>query len=494
MLGIFLKHAVEPNPKDALRVGAAAVGVGAAVDNLSKLCGINPHASKGPGSTRNVFFNQALNPQVLFGSRPLSGIRDFLCANLTHAPLANPDAKVKLMDARDVIVNADIWFTDPPYADAINYHELTDYFLAWYARLLPAAFPDWRFQDVTALAVQGSGEDFKQAMVDIYALLAQQMPDNGLQLVQFTHQNPAVWGDLGMILWASGLKVTAAWTISTETAAAGIKKGNYVQGTVNLVLRKRTEQRSAWLDEVYPLIEDEVKQQLDSMTALDDESEPNFGDTDYQLAAYAAALRVLTQFADIEGMDIRHELFRERARNEKSEFEKVIDRAVEIAANHLIPRGFDEFHWKSLTSAERLYLKGLELERHREARAGAYQELAKGFGVREYTSLYARSEANTVRFKTATEFKRQHLGSDGFGGTLLRHVLYAIHEAVQEENARDGLDFLKTDGSVDYWGKRKTIIAILAYLKSLAHVGHMPHWRADAAAAERLAGAVENDH
>ena len=494
MLGAYAKNAVLPEPKDALRVGVAAVSLGAAVNRLARICGIDPHISKGPGSTMQVFSNQALNTMYTFGSEQLAGIKDFLCADFTDAPISSSSTTVTLSDARQVTPESDIWFTDPPYADAVNYHELTDFFLAWYERLLPTAFPNWRFQDVSALSVQGSGDEFKRSMVDIYTRLAQQMPDSGLQLVQFTHQNPAVWGDLGMILWASGLKVTAAWTISTETATGGIKKGNYVQGTVNLVLRKRTEHRSAWLDEIYPLIEDEVKQQLDSMTTLDDESEPNFGDTDYQLAAYAAALRVLTQFADIEGMDIRHELFRERTRNEKSEFEKVIDRAVEIAANHLIPRGFDEFHWKSLSSDERLYLKGLELERHREARAGAYIELAKGFGVREYTNLYERSEANAVRFKTASEFKRQQLEGEGFASTLTRHVLFAIHETVQQENARAGLDYLKTDGAIDYWGKRKAILALLAYLKPLAHVGHMPHWAEDANAAERLAGAVENDH
>jgi hypothetical protein len=143
-------------------------------------------------------------------------------------------------------------------------------------------------------------------------------------------------------------------------------------------------------------------------------------------------------------------------------------------------------------------LKGLELERHREARGGAYQELAKGFGVREYTSMYERSQPNAVRFKTASEFKRQQLGDDSaagsFGSSLLRHVLYAIHETVREENVRVGLDYLKTDGAIDYWGKRKAILAMLAYLKPLAHVAHMPHWQADADAAERLAGVVENDH
>jgi putative DNA methylase len=494
MLGSFSKHVVEENPKDQVRVAAAAVGVGAALERLSKLCGIDPHISKGPGSTMNVFFNQALNPQMVFGSRQLKGIERYLCADLTEARIANDKTEVVLRDARSVAYTSDIWFTDPPYADAVNYHELTDYFLAWYEHLLPSAFPDWQFLDKDVLAVRGKGEDFKRAMVDIYHHLGRQMPDDGMQLVQFTHQDPSVWGDLGMILWAAGLAVSAAWTVATETASGGIKKGNYVQGTVNLVLRKRTGDESAFLDEIYPLIEDEVKRQLDSMTAIDDDAEPNFGDTDYQLAAYAAALRVLTRYADIEGMDIRHELFRERARGEKSEFEKVIDRAVEIACNHLIPRGFDEFQWKALSNYERLYLKGLELERHGEMRAGAYQELAKGFGVREYRNLYGESTANAVRFKTASEFKRTGLEGEGFDGSLVRHTLFAVYEAVRQDNAQAGLNYLKTDGAVDYWSQRKKIMAILAYLKDLQHVPRMAHWHTDADAAERLAGAVENDH
>lgn len=187
MLGSFAKNAVSPDQTNALRVGCAAVGIGAAIDNLSRLCGINPHFSKGPGSTRNVFFNQALNPQVVFAGRSLSGIKDFLCADFTDAPLANASATITLTDARQVAGESDIWFTDPPYADAVNYHELTDFFLAWYERLLPTAFPSWRFQDISALSVQGSGDEFKRSMVDIYSRLAKQMPDSGLQLVQFTH-------------------------------------------------------------------------------------------------------------------------------------------------------------------------------------------------------------------------------------------------------------------------------------------------------------------
>lgn len=487
----LLQQALDADLSDEV-TAALTLLVGRFANNNSRLSRWKSSQSGGLGGVIDVFSNQALNTLSNYSAR---GVRS--CESLLIPP---PDVEhihsqvaCAVLDARAVETRCDLWITDPPYADAVNYHELGDFFLAWYGPGLRRLFPDVTQTSKAALAVKGDDEDFKRAMIEIYSKLAVYSDATGHQVIMFTHQDPAVWADLGMIIWAAGLTVCAAWTIATETESA-LKEGNYVQGTVNLVLKKRTERRSAWLDEIYPLIEDEVKRQLDSMTALDDASDPNFGDTDYQLAAYAAALRVLTQFSDIEGMDIRHELFRERAKGEKSEFEKVIDRAVEIACNHLIPGGFDEFHWKGLTAPERLYLKGLELERHREARAGAYQELAKGFGVREYTNLYADTRANQVRFKTAHEFKRQQLGGEGFGGTLTRHVLYAIHEAVRTENAREGLNYLKTDGSVDYWGKRKAILALLAYLKPLAHVAHMPHWHADADAAGRLAGAIENDH
>ena len=133
-----------------------------------------------------------------------------------------------------------------------------------------------------------------------------------MHVVMFTHQNASVWADLTLILWAAGLRVTAAWTVATETDSA-LKTGNYVQGTVLMVLRKQTSDETAFLDEVVPEVETEVERQLDSPCyQLDDCEAPNFSDADYQLAAYAAALRVLTQYRAIEDIDIAYQLSRER--------------------------------------------------------------------------------------------------------------------------------------------------------------------------------------
>lgn len=326
-------------------------------------------------------------------------------------------------------------------------------------------------------------------MVACYSNLARHMPDDGFQVVMFTHQDAAVWAELTLILWAAGLRVASAWCITTETVI-GIKQGNYVQGTVLLVLRKRTDEEVAFLDEIAHQVESEVRRQLDSMLALEDDSEPNFADADYQLAAYAAALRVLTE-RPIDEIDPAKEIARERRRGEVGPVERVIRNAVKIACDHLVPGGFDGELWKDLAPMERFYLKGLEVESHGEYRNGVYQELARGFGAAEYADLLAGTKANETRLKSASELRSAMRGD--FGATLTRQTLNAIYQSLKREDARAGLSWLRTE-LADYWNNREKILHILDYIAALRSIASMPQWSSDAEAAALLAGAVRNDH
>jgi hypothetical protein len=422
---------------------------------------------------------------------------------------------VELRDAREVEKVCDLWITDPPYADAVNYHELADFFLAWYDKQLVKAFPDWVPDARAQLAVRGDGEDFRRSMVEIYGNLARHMPDNGLQMVMFTHQNPAVWADLGMILWAAGLKATAAWTISTETEAVGIKKGNYVQGTVCLVLRKRTASEPGFLDEIYPLVEDEVKRQIASMQALDEGGEPNFNDADYQLAAYAAALKVLTQYDTIDGRDVAHEVFAVRAKGQVSDFQAVIERALGIACNVLIPRGLDAV-WRDLSLAERYYLRALDIESRGERRNGMYEELARGFGVTDIKPLLKSDKANGARMVTPTGFgaallapigdeaspalpaRRGRTAASGphpFAAAPLRHLLFAVRETAAADNSPElGRQYLRDTFGQAYWAHRERFVGLLEWLTQLGNAEEMSEWARDAEAARILAGRLRNDH
>lgn len=496
---------------------AAMLSVGRFADWNSRLsCWLSSSTQIAGG--KNTFLNQALNTLFNYSTRPLPALlssRVSFNRGVAHRLLGS----VAVVDARDVQDVCDIWITDPPYADAINYHELGDFFLAWYDRQLARAFPEWTPDARAELAVRGDGDDFRHSMVEIYKNLTRRMPNNGLQMVMFTHQDPAVWADLGMILWAAGLKATAAWTISTETESAGIKKGNYVQGTVCLVLRKRIGDEPGFLDEVYPLVEDEVKRQIASMQALDEAGEPNFNDADYQLAAYAAALKVLTQYGNLDGRDVEHEVFAVRGKNDKSDFQAVIERALVIACDTLIPRGL-EASWRDLKLAERYYLRALDIESRGERRQGMYEELARGFGVTDIKPLLKSDKANGARMHTASGFgaaglaplaetgdsnvsaalpARRGRAAGGvphpFASAPLRHVLFAVRETVAaDDNPEPGRQYLRDTFGQGYWAQRERFVSLLEWLAQLGNAVGMEEWSTDSHAARILAGRLRNDH
>ncbi|MDQ3000074.1 MAG: DUF1156 domain-containing protein [Fibrobacterota bacterium] len=489
------------------------LGVGRLANWSAKLC--RWHAGLVHDKGEDVFSNQALNTLFNYCCRPLEPLRlSWLILDET-SPKLSGNGVVAIIDARDLRETCDMWITDPPYADAVNYHELADFFLAWYDKQLAKSFPDWTPDSRAELAVRGDGDDFRHSMVEVYRNLAEHMPDNGLQMVMFTHQDPAVWADLGMILWAAGLKATAAWTISTETEAAGIKQGNYVQGTVCLILRKRVVNEPGFLDEVYPLVEDEVKRQIESMQALDEGGEPNFNDADYQLAAYAAALQVLTQFGTLDGRDVEHEVFAERERNQKSDFQAVIERALGIACDTLIPAGLDG-PWRDLSLVERYYLRALDIERCGERRQGMYEELARGFGITEIKPLLKSDKANGTRmftpsgFGTTTLASRNGNSSDAlpvkrgraaaagphpFASASLRHLLFAVRETTAAVNSPEpGRQYLRDTFGQGYWGHRERFVALLEWLAALGNAAGMQEWSEDSEAARILAGRLRNDN
>ena len=485
----LLKQVSEALSPSLFGATACQLAIGKCSDRNSKLCVWDPHPAN--EKVANTFLNQAYNTLFNHGSRSVLALKTAWYIKWPHSIIGHMPFVAAPMDARRISLDCDIWITDPPYADAINYHELGEFFLVWYEKAVKELFPDWYTDSKRALAVKGSDESFRVSMVDCYKRLVEYMPDNGLQIVMFTHQDTAVWADLTLILWAAGLRVTAAWCISTETDSA-LKQGNYVQGTVLLVLRKRTEEEPVFLDELAHQVEAEVKRQLDSMLALEDASDPNFGDADYQLAAYAAALRILTE-RPLEEIDPAREILRPRNPRKISPVEQLIRNAVKIACDHLVPTGIETYMWKGLSSMERFYLKGLEVESHGEYRSGVYQELARGFGATDYTSLLASTRANRTRLKAASQFGRRYLSGDGFAGSLVRQMLFAIYQVVKNEQTRDGLNWLKTE-LPDYWQVREKIIHILDFLAALRQVSDMTPWQKDAEAARLLAGAIRNDH
>jgi len=469
------------------------LGLNKILDWNSKLC--IWHAGAGVETNSNTFTTQSLNTLYNYGVRGFSKLDKlwYVGANTEQILTQN---EIEAIDARDLSAMSDIWLTDPPYADAVNYHELTEYFLSWNKALISKAFPNWYTDTKRVLAVKGVGHSFNNSMIEIYSNLAQNMSKMGYQVVMFTHQDVKVWSELAMILWSSGLHVVSAWNIATETESGGLKNGgNYVKGTVLLTLKKQTTNETAFQDELYDEIKTEVKNIIDSMRNLDDKDDPDFTDADYLLASYASSLKVLTKYKEIEGIDVPYWLAQPRDSKEENPVEALINKAVRIAYDYLIPEGFEKGHWADLKPEERFFIRGLEIEMNGSNKISSYQELARGFGVSEYQDMFASFKANQARLKTPSEYRMTQVGSDGFGKTLLRHLLVALNETVSSQSTEPGRAFLRDAYKEDnqYWFKKPLMIEMLNFISKLEFVSNMEHWHEHAKYARILKESLKNE-
>lgn len=456
-------------------------------DHASRLC----QWHTGRAKPEHVFFNQAFNTFLNYGVRAFPYFEDIMAEGYRRPSFISTKTSVVIAPAAAITGDNDLYVTDPPYADAIHYHEITEFFIAWLRRNPPQEFAAWPWDSRRGLAIQGKGTEFRRSMIDAYRAMTKHMPDNGMQVVMFTHQDAGVWADLAMILWAAGLRVTAAWCIVTEVEKV-VTEGNYVQGTVVLVLRKRLDARNGWAEDVLAEVEDEVISQIRSMHALDEaageDGMKHFTDADLQLAAYAAALRVVTGYGTIEGKDVGAEVLRERKKGEKTEIQSFIERAVGIANNYLVPEGLSKGTWEALPREARFYLKMVEVESRGGKQLSAYAEFGRAFGLDDHRRLLASGDANDARLKWAADFRGRELGEGAFGTTLVRHVLFGIHTVMAEENARKAIAYFHQEVP-DYWKRRQMIGEIVRFLASKKTVGK----EAECAAAEVLAGAVAVD-
>jgi putative DNA methylase len=441
-------------------------------DRLSRLCrfNFNPQPSQGP-KIEQVFSDQALNPLFNYGTYSSIGLEEYAgklksSIGVGLQPVISNVSASKIGDE----ANSDIFITDPPYADAVNYHEITEFFIAWLRKNPPKPFDDWVWDSRRALAVKGSGEDFRYAMVAAYKAMAERMPDNGTQCVMFTHQDTGVWGDLIGIFWAAGLQVFAAWYVATETTSAQ-KKGGYVQGTVILMLKKRAAgERTGFKQRLLPAVRQEVARQIETMMHLNDtvessHGEPVWGDSDLQMAGYAAALKVLTAYTRIGDEDVTTFALRPRTKGEVTVVDEIVQQAAETASSLLVPEGLTADTWGRLTGIERFVLRMMDMETAGVAKLDNYQNFAKAFRVMDYTRVMGDMRPNNARLKRVSEYASRDL-TDGteIGATRLGQLIIGLQQLLKDTEAQVIVEQLREE-MADFLEARTQLVDMLTFIE-----------------------------
>ena len=177
---------------------------------------------------------------------PLSGSGRSEIADAARHPLAD--------------ASADVWFTDPPYYDAVPYADLSDFFLVWLKRVLPGhSLLQDPFDPTNALSPKGretvqdesrtvDGQPkhrkwFENAMARAFAEGRRVLREDGIGSLVLAHESVEGSSDAllsGMI--RGGWTITGSWPIATEAVSAVPARATATRVTsLHLVCRPRSE-------------------------------------------------------------------------------------------------------------------------------------------------------------------------------------------------------------------------------------------------------------
>ena len=227
--------------------------------------------------------------------------------------------------------------------------------------------------------------------------------------------------------WAAGFQ-WIRWPNSPEYAG-------YVQGTVILMLRKRSAgDRPGFKQRILPAVRAEVEATDREMLHLNDEvkdklGEPVFNDSDLQMAGYAAALKVLTAYTSIGGEDVTSFALRpRRGRGDGRRRNRPAGRGDGQQPSR--PGGARRGDLACLAGIQRFYLRMLDMETTGASKLDNYQNFAKAFRVRDYAAVMASIKPNAARLKSVTEFKPRDLTDrTEIGPTALGALIIALQAA-----------------------------------------------------------------
>lgn len=152
-----------------------------------------------------------------------------------------------------------VWFTDPPYYDAIPYADLSDFFLVWLKRTLPdypllrdPFDPENALSPKTREAVQDEtkecdgrakdGDFFEDTMGEAFAEGRRMLREDGVGSVVFAHKTTEGWEALLSGLIRGGWTITGSWPIATEMASRLRARDSAALATsVHLICRPRSK-------------------------------------------------------------------------------------------------------------------------------------------------------------------------------------------------------------------------------------------------------------
>ncbi|MDP9401786.1 MAG: DUF1156 domain-containing protein [Actinomycetota bacterium] len=211
----------------------------------------------------------------------------------------------------------DAVIVDPPYYDAIQYADLSDFFYVWLKRsvghLHPGVFgpplSPKRQEVIENPLKRGTPEflshaDFEQSLERALSEMRRVVKPDGMVAIVFAHTDVQAWERVLRALRASGLVVSTSWPMRSERETRSTAQVSAVLGSsVVLVCRPQRPEEQGFFDDVVRELEDRIAERLDAF------EEMGLVGADYFVSAIGPAFEVFARYSRVvklsgEGVDV----------------------------------------------------------------------------------------------------------------------------------------------------------------------------------------------
>ena len=391
--------------------------------------------------------------QLTDSSGNLEGAIDWVARVIEAWPRSGA-AQVQQADATDYPLPdqaAGIWFTDPPYYDAVPYAHLADFFFVWLKRTLPdpcVARDPYDPENSTTpkereIVVDRphrlststkDAKSYENGVAKAFAEGRRVLQGDGVGSVVFAHKTTEGWEALLSGMIQGGWTLTGSWPISTERGARlNARETASLATSVHLICRPRPE--NAPVGEWADVLRELPNRVGDWMERLQGEG---IRGADLVFACIGPALEIFSRYRAVEtaeGREVGLPKYLEKVWEVvgRAALEQVLGTAEAQARNGLAGALEEDarltalFLW-TLQSTETSEENGKNEEEEREAIAKA---AAKGFNlpfdvVRRFaqpmgidldrwTGRIIVQEKGVVRLLPVAERARELFGEDGAG-------------------------------------------------------------------------------
>jgi putative DNA methylase len=230
---------------------------------------------------------------------------------IRNCSVSSPDsAKVQRGDAQSLAFpdgTFDAVIVDPPYYDAIQYGDLSDFFYVWLKRSIGHLHPGVfgtpltpKQQEIIESRADPkspehiSHDEFERRLQRALGELARVVKHDGIVTIVFAHTDVEAWERLLRALRAADLVVTTSWPMRSEREARSTALISAVLGSsVVLVCRPQASEGEGFYDDVLRELEHRIAERLDAF------EEMGLAGADYFVSAIGPAFEVFARYTRV---------------------------------------------------------------------------------------------------------------------------------------------------------------------------------------------------